>query len=242
MTAPIIGITTGRHISDRGDPTVSIPESYVKAILRAGGVPVLIPVGLPDDRLQALRPHLQGLLFSGGGDIDPEHFNGDPHPRVYGIDPARDEQEFILARQVVHEGLPFLGICRGIQLLNVALGGSLYTHVADQRPGPLRHANIPGEPRDRIAHQVLVEPGSTLARITGARQLEVNSLHHQGLKELAPGLVATAQATDGLVESVELPGHRFGVAVQWHPEWMPEHDVMQAIFRAFVRAAGEGAA
>ncbi len=240
MSLPLIGLTTSRSTNTTGIPLVSITEAYVQAVLRAGGLPILIPVGLSNAQAGEIYLHLQGLLVTGGGDIDPALYSGVPHPRVYDVDPLRDALEISLVQQAARDGLPFLGICRGIQVINVALGGKLYTDIGDQHPGALRHDMAPGFPRDLIAHPVEIRPGSCLASLTGLPTLQVNSLHHQGIRSVAPSLQATGFAPDGLVEAVELPGHPFALGIQWHPEWLPKSDPMQAIFRGFVAAAGKG--
>ena len=240
MPLPLIGLTTSRLTHTTGIPVISITEAYIQAVLRAGGLPVLIPVGLSNSQTFEIYTHLQGLLLTGGGDIDPASFGGAPHPRVYDVDPQRDALEVALVQQAARDGLPFLGICRGIQVMNVALGGKLYTDIGDQYAGALRHDMMPGFPRDLIAHPVEIRPGSCLAGLIGVDSLSVNSLHHQGIRTVAPSLQATAFAPDGLVEAVELSGHPFALGVQWHPEWLPESVRMQAIFRGFVAAAGDG--
>jgi putative glutamine amidotransferase len=153
------------------------------------------------------------------------------------LDPERDTLEIPLLRFVVAQEKPFLGICRGLQVTNVALGGTLYTHIEDQYPGALKHDWYPDIPRDTLAHPVRVEEGSRMAEILGEPLLQVNSLHHQGIKDLAPTLKAAAYAPDGMIEAVEMPGHRFGLAVQWHPEWLTDQEPMRKLFRAFVQAA-----
>jgi putative glutamine amidotransferase len=239
MNPPLIGLTTSRNKSSPGMPVISVTEAYVQAILRAGGLPVLLPVGLSSPFLASLRGRLQGIIFTGGGDIDPARFHGIQHPRVYDIDHDRDTMEITLVNQAAAEGLPFFGICRGAQMVNVALGGSLYTDIHDQLGGSLRHDWYPDYPRDHPAHAVELVAGSRLADILGSKVVQTNSLHHQGLLDIAPGLKVTAHAPDGLVEAVELPHHTFGLAVQWHPEWLPEDAAMQALFRAFVAAASQ---
>jgi putative glutamine amidotransferase len=232
--APIIGITTGRGKVD-GNPTIRLGEAYVQAVLRAGGIPLLLPVGnLPIDEI---LPHLDGLLLSGGGDIDPVLFGGEPHPKVYGIDRERDALELALVREAVRTKLPFLAICRGIQAVNVALGGTLYTDIYDQLPGALAHPWVEGAPRDHLAHTIQVMPGSRLAELLGGPQVWVNSLHHQGIRSVAAGLNPVAVAQDGLVEAVEVEGHPFGLSVQWHPEALPDLPAMQALFRGLVTAS-----
>lgn len=240
MSKPLIGITTFHTDSERGYIYVSITEAYVKAVARAGALPVLIPVGLGDDDLTQIAHSLDGILFTGGGDIDPARYAGDPHPTVHEIDPERDQMEIHLVREAVDRQTPFLGICRGLQIVNVALGGSLYTHIQDQHPNALKHDFFPGRPRDFHAHPVKVDEGTTLASILGQPIVQVNSLHHQGVKTLAPSLTLTATAPDGIAEAVEIPSHPFGLAVQWHPEWLPNQPEMRALFEAFVHAAGNG--
>ena len=234
---PLIGITTNQSTNVNGHPTVMLMQAYIHAIMQAGGVPVLIPSMIHADGWDALYSRLDGVLFSGGGDIALEHFAGEPHPRVYDVDPERDSIELNMIQASASDGKPFLGICRGAQMVNVGLGGTLYTHIHDQIPNPLDH-DYPGDMRTALAHTVCLEAGGRLAQIMGAEQLHVNSLHHQGLKDLAPGLQAQAWAPDGLVEAVELGGHPFGLAVQWHPEWLTGQEETRRLFRAFVEAAG----
>lgn len=238
MSSAIIGLSTGR-LNPKGvqGGEAATPLSYIKAVLTAGGIPLLIPPGLSLAQLQETFARLDGLVLIGGGDIDPALFNGLPHPRVYDIDPERDFLDLSLARLAAETGKPFLGICRGIQAINVALGGTLFTDIADHKQNALRHDWFPNIPRDKLAHAVEVDPASRLGRILGGSRFEVNSLHHQGLDGIAPGLTVTAHAPDGLVEAVELPGHPFGIGVQWHPEWLQEHAPQRAIFSALVDAA-----
>jgi putative glutamine amidotransferase len=239
MTSPIIGITTGRQADDAGEPWVQVTEAYVRAILHAGGLPILLPVGLAGERLREIQARLSGVLLTGGDDIDPALFHGEPHPKVAGVDPGRDDLELSLARWATDSGVPFLGICRGCQVVNVALGGTLFTDIPDQVPGALRHVHLKSEPRSRIAHDVSVEQDSCLAGIVGTRSLPANSSHHQSAKEIGAGLVVTAHAPDGVIEALELPGHPFGLAVQWHPEWLPGVTAHEAIFSAFIQAAAK---
>lgn len=237
MPAPLIAVTTSRIRNAAGSRLVCVPDAYVQAIIRAGGIPVLVPARLSESQLHDLSSQVHGLLLTGGGDLNPALFNGKPHPRVYDIDADRDQLELKLVRLAVQDGLPFFGICRGVQVINVALGGTLYTDLADQLPGALKHDYFPDSPRDYLAHPVRVEPGSQLAGILGDTQAQVNSLHHQGIEQVAPGLTATAWAPDRLVEAIEFPGHPFGLGVQWHPECLPDSLAMQALFRAFVQSA-----
>jgi putative glutamine amidotransferase len=236
MPRPLIGITARHAPTALELPAVQILRAYVTAIVDAGGAPVLIPPDLPEDGWRSLFDRLDGILFSGGADIGLEHFDGEPHPTV-DVEAARDAIELPLLRAAVDGNKPFLGICRGLQVMNVALGGTLYTHILDQHPDALQHDQSEGKPRTFLAHSVRVEQGTRLAEILGAPLVQVNSLHHQGIKDLAPILKATAFAPDGLIEGIELPNHRFAIAVQWHPEWMTEHEEMRKLFRMFVEAA-----
>ncbi len=242
MTAPLIGLTANFSPADDGKfGTIQVGESYVQAVLKAGGLPVVIPVGLSGLELQALIERLDGILLTGGSDVNPARFQGPDHPRVYGIDDRRDELEITLVQRAVETGRPFLGICRGVQVINVALGGNLYTDIADQMTGALRHDYYPSIPRNHLAHAVSIEKDSVLAQVLGGVSMEVNSLHHQGLDRLAPNLRTVARAPDSLIEAVELPGHPFGVGIQWHPEWLQEHAPQRRLFRAFIEAAGRTA-
>ena len=234
---PLIGITTYHSTNNFGQPLILLQQSYVKAILQAGGVPVLIPSLIADDGWDAVYDRLDGILFSGGGDIGLEHAPGDPHPRIDDVDPERDSVELKMLNTAASDGKPFLGICRGCQVMNVALGGTLYTHIPDQLPGALDHS-YPGNMRRALVHQVKIEEGTHVAELFGEPIIQVNSLHHQGLKDIAPSLRVAGYAPDGLVEAIELPEHPFGLAVQWHPEWLTDQEGTRNLFAKFVNAAG----
>ncbi|MBE3067266.1 MAG: gamma-glutamyl-gamma-aminobutyrate hydrolase family protein [Chloroflexi bacterium] len=237
MAYPLIGVTTYQGKNDKDLPIVGLLRAYVDALVQAGGVPVLIPSNLADGTCQTLSGRLDGILFTGGGDIAFDRFNSEPHPRVGDVDAERDSIELSLLDILVHHKKPFLGICRGFQVINVELGGTLYTHIEDQMPGSLKHDYYPDFPRTYLAHKVKVEGGTFLANILGETDLSVNSLHHQGAKDIPATLKAAAFAPDGLVEAVELLNHPFGIAVQWHPEWLIDQPAMRRLFRAFVEAA-----
>ena len=234
--APIIGITSSQVHNSYGQPVVQLAQAYVDAIAQAGGVPVIIPSSLAQAGWEALYARLDGILFSGGGDIAVERFSGKPHPRVDDVEPDRDAVELNLLHAAAAGGKPFLGICRGCQLVNVALGGTLYTHLPDQLPGALDHS-YPGNRRKVLVHEVQVEEGTLAASVLDQPIVRVNSHHHQGLKDIAPDLRVSGRAPDGLVELVELPGPPFGLAVQWHPEWLTDQEPTQKLFRKFVQAA-----
>ncbi len=234
---PVIGITTQVNQTPEGLPQVRLLMPYIQALLKAGAAPLLLPSALPDETWDALYASVDGILFSGGGDITPARYDGQMHPRVNFLEPDRDEIEHQFLQACLEDGKPFLGICRGIQIINVVLGGSLYEDLSDLKPNALKHDYYPNYPRDKRAHAVRVEADSWLAQVTGAETLQVNSLHHQGIRELADALRPLAWAPDDLVEAVEVLGHPFGRGVQWHPEWLAPHDdAMQALFDAFVEA------
>ena len=233
---PLIGITTNQSKTPYGQPTVMLMQSYINAVMDAGGVPVLIPSLIAEDGWDTVYSRLDGILFSGGGDIGLEYSPGEPHPRIDDVDLARDSIELKLVQAAASDGKPFLGICRGCQVVNVALGGTLYTHIPDQLPNALDHS-YPGNMRTMLVHDVKIEEGTHMAEIFGEPILKVNSLHHQGLKDIAPSIRVAGHAPDGLVEAVELPDHPFGLAVQWHPEWLTDQKSMKNLFRNFVQAA-----
>ncbi|NPA30747.1 MAG: gamma-glutamyl-gamma-aminobutyrate hydrolase family protein [Chloroflexi bacterium] len=236
---PRILIVTNRYPRPEKPPIVGIPETYAQALYAAQAMPMLVPLSTPVEQvLEVWWPLADGLLLAGGGDIDPARFHGQPHPKVDEVYPDRDAVEITLARRAVAEGVPVLAICRGIQVLNVALGGTLYTDIPDQLPDAVIHRGQ-GPLRHLCAHPVHLEAASRLAAILGTTDLCVNSFHHQGIKDLAPGLRAVAWSECGLIEAVEVPEHPFAIGVQWHPELMArqEHEPMQALFRAFAQAA-----
>jgi putative glutamine amidotransferase len=236
--APIIGITTNQSQNSNGQTTIMLMQSYVNAVMQAGGVPVLIPSQIAANGWDVLYSRLDGILFSGGGDIGLEYAPGEPHPRIDGVDVARDSLELQMVRAAASDGKPFLGICRGCQVVNVALGGTLYTHIPDQLPNALDHS-YPGNMRTVLVHEIKIEEGTHVAEIFGEPIIKVNSLHHQGLKDIAPTLRVVGHAPDGLVEAVELPDHPFGIAVQWHPEWLTDQQPTRNLFTTFVKAAAD---
>jgi putative glutamine amidotransferase len=235
---PLIGITTNQSHNVYGQPTIMLMQSYVNAVIQAGGIPVLIPSSITDEGWDSVYSRLDAILFSGGGDISLEHFPGEPHPRIDDVDLLRDSLELKFVTAAAKDGKPFLGICRGCQVVNVALGGTLYTHIHDQIPNALDH-DYPGNRRTILVHEVKIEEGTRIAEIYGEPIIKVNSLHHQGLKDIAPSLRVAGHSPDGLVEAIELPDHPFGLAVQWHPEWLTDQESTRNLFRKFVEAAGQ---
>jgi putative glutamine amidotransferase len=207
------------------------------AVQQAGGVPVLLPPQLDVESLETLWSRLDGLVLTGGGDLDPARFGEARHPAVYEVSAARDELELTLSRRAVDDDVPVLAICRGIQVLNVALGGTLHQDIPSQIPAALQHSQK--APRHEATHAVKVMgEGTRLGTIVGDLELNVNSFHHQAIRTLGAGLREVAWAPDGVIEGVELPGDAFVVGVQWHPEELVAHDrAARSLFAAVVDAA-----
>jgi len=237
---PVVGITSFAFKQRRRPPRFGLNQSYCRAVELAGAAPILLPPLQDQAVLRAYYERVDGLLFSGGDDIDPDLYGESRHEKCGTIEPERDGMELTLARWAATEGKPLLAICRGIQVLNVALGGTLYQDIAAQVPGALQHPWQPGNARDHLAHEVLVRPETQLARILALGAdgaAPVNSMHHQAVKAPAPGLRVTAVAPDRIVEAVEMDDHRFAVGVQWHPEELVDRDPRaRDLFLAFVQA------
>ncbi len=238
MIKPLIGLTTTFSTLESKPPTYGTNKPYADAVLRAGGLPVLIPNDLSNSDLDLLIQRLDGILFTGGYDMEPSCYAHPPHPAIEQPDADRDRVEIHLVHSAVQHGLPFFGICRGMQVINVALGGSLYEHLPDQLPANV-HLENHDKPRHFLAHPVTIQPTNQLAEIFRPGETWVNSLHHQGVSRSAQGLRVTALAPDGLVEAFELPGHPCGLAVQWHPEELQEDPSMRMLFEFLVQACQE---
>ena len=233
---PLVGVTaTVETIGGR--PRIRLNAAYTRALESAGLLPVVIPpLGSPAAAAPLLRG-LRGLVLTGGEDVGPDRYGHPPHPELGTVQPARDETELALVAAARAAGLPTLAICRGIQLLNVALGGTLVQDLPTERPGSVAHAQRGA--RSERTHDVAVVAGSRLAAALGAERAAVNSMHHQAVAELSPALVATAHAPDGVVEGAESRDRAWwAVAVQWHPEELTEgaEPWDRALFAAFARA------
>jgi putative glutamine amidotransferase len=216
MPRPLIGVTTSVSI-DQHPERAYVNTSYLRAVQEAGGVPVLLPPQFDAASRQALWHRIDGLLLTGGGDIDPSRFGAERHPTVIEVSPARDALEIGLTVSAIEEAVPLFAICRGVQVLNVALGGTLVQDIVSERPGALDHD--PEAPRSARVHDVVLEHDSALARILGATSLRVNSIHHQAIDRVAESLRVTARAPDGIIEGVEgSDAEWWVVGVQWHPE------------------------
>ena len=235
---PLIGIPGRRDQSSRGFHVFAQNRTYVEAVTKAGGAPVLIPPNLDEGALRAIYERLDGLLLAGGGDLNPKRYGEAIHEKCGQSDEARDTVELTLTRWALAEGLPILAICRGIQVLNVAAGGTLYQDIASQIPGSLKHNCWPDYPRNYLAHQVTVNGDSRVAAVLGQSRVGVNSLHHQAVKDLAASFKIVARATDGLIEAIEGYDHPFALGVQWHPEELVQDaPPMRRLFEVFVSAA-----
>jgi putative glutamine amidotransferase len=232
MTKPIIGIGSDVAHKDGQRDRAFAYTTYTEALRRAGAVPVVIPPQ-PENAAQIVE-ELDGLLLAGGDDCDPRAYGEQPHPTVEPMDALRQSNELALARAARERGIPTLGICLGVQVMNVAAGGTLIQDIASEVKTEIDHAS---EPSDRNHHDVLLEKGTRLAAILGNQELNVNSSHHQAIRNVGEGLRVTAHAPDGVIEGLEDPSHPFYVGVQWHPEDMSSERSAAALFGAFVDAA-----
>jgi len=225
-------VTATLRTDEAGRERVALNTAYVQALLRVGVIPLAAPPLLdPVHAADALRP-TDGLVLTGGEDVHPGRYGAAPHPALGEVDEARDAIELALIGEARAQGKPILAICRGIQVLNVALGGTLYQDLPSERPGPVDHRDQRGR------HALRVAPDTLLAETVGGTALTVNSRHHQAIRDLAPSLVATAWADDGVIEAVEFatPGAAWLLAVQWHPEDLAETALFAGFARALARA------
>jgi putative glutamine amidotransferase len=228
---PIIGVSASIE-----KQTISVSKNNLEAICLAGGIPLVVPYLEQGSGMSEIAELIDGLLLTGGGDINPFLFGEEPLPKLGSITPERDELEIMLIQTMLQKDKPILGLCRGCQILNIAAGGTMYQDIYSQiHHGLLQHTQ--NAPRDHATHYVLMEEGSLLRSITGTEKMAVNSFHHQALKQPAKGFVFSAKASDGVVEAVESRNHRFVLGVQWHPENMYKKDqVSKNLYAAFIGA------
>ncbi len=241
---PIIGVPTQTLEEIPGElPRCWVmSQQYVRVLVAAGAIPWIIPLIQGDlPTLRGIYDRLDGVFLPGGVDLDPSAYQ-EQHEGCGRTDPARDEIELTLTRWSLEDKKPLLAVCRGIQVVNVAAGGSVHQDLATQLPGAIKHDYFPkaGQyTRDLLVHDVELTPGSRLSSLLGGGpRIPVNSMHHQGIKRLGEGLRPSAYAPDGLVEGIESPNGHFLIGVQWHPEALAERDQrMNRLFRAFISAA-----
>jgi len=227
---PLIGITANRERPTDRSELDAVPRFYTEAVVAAGGIPVVLPVA-DTDRVPLILDRIDGLLLSGGGDIDPSRYGGKSLPEVSGVDPERDEFELALAREAANRRMPTLAICRGMQVVNVALGGTLIEDIPTEFSGSHDHIQVADQ-------TVQLEPGCRLSGVMESEALRVNSLHHQAVRDAAPGLRVVGWSDDGMIEAVESSDASWPLlAVQWHPERMVEDPGARRVFSALVEAA-----
>lgn len=230
---PIIGIVVS--LNKQRDTYVG-GRAYVEAIEAAGGIPLLLPCTDDDDVASLLFTRVHGLLLPGGRDVDPVHFGEEPMHDYTLIDPERDNIELLLARLALRQDVPILGICRGIQMLNIAAGGDIYQDLATQKKGALIHDQK--APRWYPTHAIEVQPETTLSKILGKTHLRVNSYHHQAVRNVANGFRVSAVSSDGVIEGIEHSSLRYAIGVQWHPEQMwRKYPLFKQLFAALVAEA-----
>ena len=239
---PLIGITGSMGLGIYSLQQEHMPaqqhrlsDSYVNAIRQAGGIPVILPCCEDVELMMAMADKMDGILLSGGGDVNPLLYGKRATGNLGTITPRRDTAELAIAKYVIEEtDKPILGICRGIQVINAAMGGTL--HIDLPEDGKLCHS-LTMYTRDMVSHSVTIEENSRLARCYGSGEQMVNSFHHEAVEQVAPGFTVTAISEDQVIEAIELPGDRFVIGVHWHPEELSAREEARNLFRSFVRAA-----
>jgi putative glutamine amidotransferase len=241
---PVIGITTQtlEEIPDELPRCWIMSQRYVRTLTASGAIPWIVPLLDDSETLRAIYDRLDGIFLPGGVDIDPDSYNEARTEACGRVDPDRDRTEIMLADWAMKDRKPILAVCRGAQLLSVAAGGTLYQDLGAEYPDAIKHDYFPKQgqhTRQDLVHPVNVVADTRLSRLLGSNTVLVNSMHHQGIKKLAPSLVANAFAPDGLIEGVEADGENFVMGVQWHPEDLADLDPnMRRLFDAFIEAAG----
>ena len=242
MSRPIIGITCSRSVSGRwsdyslGHFMEFAFDAYSQAVVSCGGAPLLVPISQDKNSLAAICGRIDGLILSGGPDVNPRLYKEEPRQGLMDVDEAQDRMELELTRLAVAADLPVFGICRGLQVLNVAMGGTLVQDIARQVPKACNHS--PRADRGIATHKVRIQPSTRLQSILQRRSLWVNSKHHQAVNRPASGLTVSAIASDGIIEALEATDRNFVIAVQWHPEGLWQKDASaRKLFKALIAAA-----
>jgi putative glutamine amidotransferase len=231
---PIIGITCGTSDVDTNDSTIW--NNYISAIENAGGTPIVLPLAQNDSSFSDYIDIIDGLLLSGGVDLDPSYFGEEPHPALGRVDVNRDRIEIFLSKKALQANIPIFGICRGIQTLNVSAGGTLYQDIPSQFGNTIKHRQT--APGSHGTHFIDVKNGSRLFEIMGQSEIKVNTFHHQAVKDVATDFIISATARDGIIEGIESTIHPYAIGVQFHPERMWENNPsISALFASFVDSA-----
>ena len=225
---PIIGITT--NFED--EKNLSVHKSNYNRIIEAGGIPVILPITSDVIAIKDLVSSIDGVLFTGGLDVDPVFYNEDPLQQLQDISPGRDGFEFALVKELIDKHTPILAICRGAQVVNVALGGSLYQDIPTQ-VGKSAMQHVQKAKNEHLSHSITIDPDSKFGEIYNTEEIRVNSFHHQSVKELGEGLKAVAHANDGIIEAIESTTNHFILGTQWHPEYI-EDEATNRLFEVFV--------
>ncbi len=229
---PIVGVMP---LWDEERDSIWMLPGYLDGLRQAGGIPLIFPLSSDEEELRRLMALCDGFLFTGGQDVSPSLYGEEPLEDLLSVCPMRDRMESLVFKEALRADKPILGICRGIQFINAALGGTLYQDLPSQHPSGTEHCQRP--PYDEPIHDVLVIKDSPLFRLLGTERLPVNSYHHQAVKKLAPGLIIMALSPDGLIEAVHMPAKHFLWAVQWHPEYSWRTDsASRKLFSVFIRS------
>ncbi len=240
MKKPLIGITTGNQLITEGilcgTVRAGVSCDYIQAVCAVGGIPILLPVITDEQSIVIMLSYIDGLILSGGGDIDPGLYQEEPQLGLGNVSPERDLFEITASKYCIQQGKPVLGICRGIQIINVAFGGTLYQDILQQKNDYcLQHNQT--SPKYVATHTVNIEKGSKLHQLIQKNSIRTNSFHHQAIKHIAPGFIVNSFTQDGIIEGLESQTSEFVLGVQWHPEMMAlNHPNMLSIFNGLIQA------
>jgi putative glutamine amidotransferase len=231
---PLIGLTCGTNY-EKETAQYFLSKTYADVICKAGGIPIILP-SIDNGSLTQLLNRIDGLILTGGVDVNPLFYDEEPHPKLGTVDPLRDNFEVALAQEALDSGIPIIGICRGMQLLNVVAGGKLHQDIPSLNiSNAINHRQQ--APAWSFSHKVVIEEGTRLEKIIGQKETFVNSFHHQAVKTIAPGFIVSARSSDGIIEAIEKDDSCFIIGVQWHPEGLSNEDSrMFAIFESFCQA------